>query len=130
MSTNQGRTEDRTEDPAEGHEDQRGEQADLPTGGGAGRSVEMDIAFPRLVDGDMVDGDVIDGDEEAIARLDAAAHALDDVDVADWSDTALSGQIDRLSLVLCRVDAQVSRLADAVRSRGFAIREVELPLAS
>ena len=80
----------------------------------------MDIAFLRPV------GD----DEEAIARLDAAAHALDDVDVTDWSDTALSGQIDRLSLVLCRVDAQVSRLADAVRSRGYAIREVELPLAS
>ena len=80
----------------------------------------MNIAFLRPVG----------ADDEVIARLDAAAHALDDVDLANLSDTALSGQIDRLSLVLCRVDAQVSRLADAVRSRGFAVREVELPLAS
>ena len=62
--------------------------------------------------------------------LDGAVHALDEVDLGDWSDTALSGQIDELSRVLCRVDAQVARLADAVRSRGFAIQEVELPLAS
>src|SRR5215470_14871636 len=97
-----------------------GREPEVSVGGGAGRSVEMDIAFP----------DSAGADDEFIARLDAAAHALDDVDVADLSDTVLSGQIDRLSLVLCRVDAQVSRLADAVRSRGFAVREVELPLAS
>jgi hypothetical protein len=65
-----------------------------------------------------------------IGRLDAAAEALDDVDFADWSDAALSGHLDEVSVVLCRVDAQLSRLADAVRSRGFAIAEADLPLAS
>ncbi len=68
---------------------------------------------------------------EAIGRLDAAVHALDDVDLTNWSDTTLSGHLDELSVVLCRVDAQLARLSDAVRSRGFAIAEVaELPLAS
>jgi len=65
-----------------------------------------------------------------IDRLDAAVEALDEVDFARWSDVALAGHLDEVSLVLCRVDAQLSRLADAVRSRGFAIAEVDLPLAS
>ncbi len=65
-----------------------------------------------------------------IGRLGAAINALDDVDFALWSDAALRGHLDEVSLVLCRVDAQLSRLADAVRSRGFAITEADLPLAS
>jgi hypothetical protein len=66
---------------------------------------------------------------EVIGRLSTAVDALHDVDLADWSDTTLSGHLDELSRALCRVDAQLARLADAVRSRGFAIAE-ELPLAS
>jgi hypothetical protein len=65
-----------------------------------------------------------------IHRLDAAIGALDAVDFASWSDAALRGHLDEVSLVLCRVDAQLARLADAVRARGFSITEVELPLAS
>jgi hypothetical protein len=65
-----------------------------------------------------------------IHRIDAAVDALGSVDFAAWSDSSLSGHLDELSLVLCRVDAELSRLADAVRSRGFDIAEVELPLAS
>jgi hypothetical protein len=65
-----------------------------------------------------------------IHRIDAAVDALGDVDFATWSDSSLSGHLDELSLVLCRVDAELSRLADAVRSRGFDIAEVDLPLAS
>ena len=66
----------------------------------------------------------------AIRRLDAAIGALDAVDFASWSDSALRAHLDEVSLVLCRVDAQLARLADAVRARGFAITEVDLPLAS
>jgi hypothetical protein len=65
-----------------------------------------------------------------IDQIDAAVDALGSVDFATWSDSSLSGHLDELSLVLCRVDAELSRLADAVRSRGFDIAEVELPLAS
>ena len=65
-----------------------------------------------------------------IHRIDAAVDALGSVDFATWSDSSLSGHLDELSLVLCRVDAELSRLADAVRSRGFDIAEVDLPLAS
>jgi hypothetical protein len=91
-------------------------------GGDSGaRVIEIDIAVAGVAEGDT---------GRDIERLDAAVHALDDVDLEGWSDTALSGHLDRLSLVLCRVDAQVSRLAEAVRSRGFSVREVELPLAS
>jgi hypothetical protein len=61
---------------------------------------------------------------------DAALVALDDVDFASWSDESLKDHLDEVSVVLCRVDAQLSRLADAVRSRGFAIAEPDLPLAS
>jgi hypothetical protein len=67
--------------------------------------------------------------KEVIGRLGAAVDALDKVDLTSWSDDTLSGHLDELSRVLCRVDAQLARLADAVRSRGFAIAE-ELPLAS
>ena len=75
------------------------------------------------------------GDDEAdevavIHRLDAALGALDDVDFSSWSDESLEDHLDEVSVVLCRVDAQLSRLADAVRSRGFAIAEPDLPLAS
>jgi hypothetical protein len=68
--------------------------------------------------------------DAAIHRLDAAIGALDAVDFALWSDSALRGHLDEVSLVLCRVDAQLARLADAVRARGFSITEVDLPLAS
>jgi hypothetical protein len=67
---------------------------------------------------------------ETMERLDRAVDALDGVDLDDWSDTALSGHLDELSNVLCRVDAQLSRLADAVRSRGFTVVELDLTPAA
>jgi hypothetical protein len=76
------------------------------------------------------DGDDPDVEGAVIHRIDAAVDALGDVDFATWSDSSLSGHLDELSLVLCRIDAELSRLADAVRSRGFDIAEVDLPLAS
>jgi hypothetical protein len=67
---------------------------------------------------------------ETIERLDAAVDALGGVDLTEWSDTTLSGHLDELSTVLCRVDAQLSRLADAVRSRGFTVIEMDLTPAA
>jgi hypothetical protein len=64
---------------------------------------------------------------ESIIRLRAAVRALDDVDVAGWDDTALTEHLDEISATLCALDAQVSRVADAVRARGFRIAE---PLAA
>ena len=60
---------------------------------------------------------------DAIARLDAAVSALGDVDVSSWDDAALQGRLDELSTALCHLDAQLSRVADAVRARGFRITE-------
>jgi len=67
---------------------------------------------------------------ETIERLDKAVDALDGVDLTEWSDMTLSGHLDELSSVLCRVDAQLTRLADAVRSRGFTVIEMELTPAA
>ena len=61
--------------------------------------------------------------KDAIARLDAAVSALGDLDVSGWDDTALQGHLDELSAALCRVDHQLSRVADAVRARGFRVAE-------
>ncbi|GAB1689968.1 hypothetical protein [Krasilnikovia sp. M28-CT-15] len=60
---------------------------------------------------------------DAIARLRAAVSALGDVDVSAWDDTALTNHLQELSAALCEVDAQLSRLADAVRARGFRVAE-------
>jgi hypothetical protein len=60
---------------------------------------------------------------EAIERLDAAVRAMDDVDLSDWSDATLQGHLDELSSVLCQVDGQLARIAEAVRARGFRIEE-------
>jgi hypothetical protein len=60
---------------------------------------------------------------QAIARLDAAVSALGDVDVSGWEESALRDHLDELSATLCRLDAELSRIADAVRSRGFRITE-------
>lgn len=64
---------------------------------------------------------------ESIARLRAAARALDDVDVAGWDDSALTDHLAEISASLCELDAQLSRVAEAVRARGFRISE---PLAA
>ncbi|GIH20312.1 hypothetical protein [Rugosimonospora africana] len=61
--------------------------------------------------------------KESIERLDAAVRALGEVDLADWSDATLRGHLDELSAVLCQVDDELSRLADAVRARGFRVEE-------
>jgi hypothetical protein len=64
---------------------------------------------------------------ESIVRLRAAVRALDNVDVAGWDDTALTEHLDEISATLCALDAQLTRVADAVRARGFRISE---PLAA
>ncbi len=61
--------------------------------------------------------------KEAIARIDETVRALGEVDLADWSDATLLGHLEELSSVLCRVDGQLTRLADAVRARGFKVEE-------
>jgi hypothetical protein len=60
---------------------------------------------------------------DSIARLDAAIRALGEVDLADWSDTALHGHLDELSVALCQLDGHLARLAEAVRARGFRVAE-------
>jgi hypothetical protein len=61
--------------------------------------------------------------KEAIERLDAAVRALGDVDVSGWSESSLRGHLDELSAVLCQVDSELARVADAVRARGFTVEE-------
>ncbi|HEX6500085.1 MAG TPA: hypothetical protein VF054_13785 [Micromonosporaceae bacterium] len=60
---------------------------------------------------------------EAIMRLETAVTALADVDVSVWPETALRSHLDELSRVLCQVDAELSRVAEAVRARGFRVEE-------
>ena len=60
---------------------------------------------------------------DAITRLRAAVTALGDVDVSGWDDAALTESLAELSGALCEVDTQLSRVADAVRARGFRITE-------
>ncbi|MCM4084467.1 MULTISPECIES: hypothetical protein [Paractinoplanes] len=60
---------------------------------------------------------------ESIARLRSAVLAMDQLDVADWDDGALTDHLDELSATLCAIDAQVTRVAEAVRARGFRIAE-------
>jgi hypothetical protein len=64
---------------------------------------------------------------ESIVRMRAAVRALDDVDVSGWDDSALTEHLEEISQTLCALDAQVARVADAVRARGFRIAE---PLAA
>jgi hypothetical protein len=64
---------------------------------------------------------------ESIVRLRAAVRALDEVDVTGWDDSALNDHLDEISQTLCAIDAQLTRVADAVRARGFRIAE---PLAA
>ncbi|MGX6602206.1 hypothetical protein ACWKSP_08750 [Micromonosporaceae bacterium Da 78-11] len=64
---------------------------------------------------------------ESIVRLRSAVRALGEVDVSGWDDAALTDHLDELSATLCAIDAQLTRVADAVRARGFRIAE---PLAA
>ena len=60
---------------------------------------------------------------EVITRLRAAVSALGDVDVSGWDDTALNDHLAELSTALCEVDAELSRVSDAIRARGFRVVE-------
>ncbi|AGZ39753.1 hypothetical protein [Actinoplanes friuliensis] len=60
---------------------------------------------------------------DALAALRAAGSALGDVDVSGWDESALTDKLAELSDALCQLDAQVSRVADAVRARGYRIAE-------
>ena len=60
---------------------------------------------------------------ESIARLRVAARALGDVDVSGWDDATLHDHLEELSKVLCSLDAELTRVADAVRARGFRVEE-------
>lgn len=66
---------------------------------------------------------------DVIVRLNAAVGALGDVDVSGWDDSALRDRLAELSTALCGVDAQLSRVADEVRARGFHIVEPSPSLA-
>ncbi|BCJ44851.1 hypothetical protein GCM10010168_16640 [Actinoplanes ianthinogenes] len=60
---------------------------------------------------------------ETIARLRAAVRALGDVDVSGWDDSTLTEHLDEISQALCGIDAELTRVAEAVRARGFRIDE-------
>ncbi|WP_285471649.1 hypothetical protein [Actinoplanes sp. NBRC 101535] len=60
---------------------------------------------------------------ESISRLRVAALALEDVDVSGWDDATLNDHLDDLSKVLCTLDSELARVAEAVRARGFRIEE-------
>lgn len=60
---------------------------------------------------------------ESITRLRSTVSALVDVDISGWDDTALNDHLAELSTALCEVDAELSRVADAVRARGFRVVE-------
>jgi hypothetical protein len=64
---------------------------------------------------------------ESIARLRAAVRAMDQVDLSGWDEKSLVEHLDEISATLCAIDAQLTRVADAVRARGFRIEE---PLAA
>ena len=64
---------------------------------------------------------------ESIARLRAVVRALEEVDIAEWDEPALTDHLEEISVTLCAIDAQLARVADAVRARGFRIAE---PLAA
>jgi hypothetical protein len=64
---------------------------------------------------------------ESLARLRAAVRVMDEVDVSGWDDNALAEHLNEISETLCAIDAQLSRVANAVRARGFRIEE---PLAA
>ena len=67
--------------------------------------------------------------KDAIVRLDAAVSALGDVDVSSWSDDTLRSHLDELSAALCQVEAQLARVAEAVRARGFTVSEPQAEAA-
>jgi hypothetical protein len=85
----------------------------------AGRAARVTPAGPR----DSLDRLRTRDRIESIARLRAAARALGDVDVSGWDDATLTDHLDDLSKVLCTLDAELARVADAVRARGFRIEE-------
>jgi hypothetical protein len=60
---------------------------------------------------------------ESIARLRVAARALGDVDVSGWDDATLHDHLEELSKVLCALDSELTRVADAVRAKGFRVTE-------
>ena len=64
---------------------------------------------------------------ESIVRLRAAVRAMGQVDVSGWDENSLVEHLDEISATLCAIDAQLTRMADAVRARGFRIDE---PLAA
>jgi DNA-binding winged helix-turn-helix (wHTH) protein len=67
---------------------------------------------------------------DAIARLRVAVSALGDVDVSGWDDAALTDHLAELSTALCEVDSQLSRVAEAIRARGFRISEPAMAQAA
>ncbi|MBG0567712.1 hypothetical protein [Actinoplanes aureus] len=60
---------------------------------------------------------------ESIARLRVAARALGDVDVSGWDEATLKDHLEELSKVLCALDSELTRVADAVRAKGFRVTE-------
>jgi len=56
-------------------------------------------------------------------QLHAAIAALGEEDVRDLPEAALTEQIDQLVTVLHQLDAQLSRVANAVLARAFPLTE-------
>ncbi len=63
---------------------------------------------------------------EVMVRLEAAVRALGEADVSGLPEDALREHLAELSAALCEIDAQLARLAEAVRARGFAVVEETL----
>lgn len=61
--------------------------------------------------------------KDLITRLGAAVNALNDVDLFALPDDALRDHLTELSSALCQVDAELARLAEAVRARGYTVIE-------
>ncbi|BCY06104.1 hypothetical protein L3i22_011920 [Actinoplanes sp. L3-i22] len=90
-----------------------------PSGNAVGSAARVKPAGPRATVDRLRTRDRI----ESIARLRAAVRALGDVDVSGWDDSTLTDHLDELSRALCGLDAELTRVADAVRARGFRIDE-------
>jgi hypothetical protein len=60
---------------------------------------------------------------EAITQLRSAVSAMEIVDVEALPEATLGEQIDQLATVLYLIDAQLSRVAESVRARGFQIED-------
>jgi hypothetical protein len=60
---------------------------------------------------------------DAIIQLRSAVSAMEVIDVDGLPEATLGEQIDQLATTLYLLDAQLSRVAESVRARGFRIED-------